>query len=601
MMMKLIRYILFCGIVLVGLSACDDSLDAEIDNSYGEEYTWVNPIKAEGVLLNAYDNMSGQVDHYSSNFLDAATDNAVTNNYSSSTYSLATGSLSASSNPLGIWDDCYDQIAYVNMFLTYGLSDDITYIMSSEENDSLYRCRLKGEAYFLRAFWSMKLLRLYGGVADDGEALGYPIVTEYIDSDDDNVTEEVARDTYEACVLQIMQDCDTAIYYLPEEYGGSPSAVYGTSEFEGRATSKAAYALKSRAAVYAASPAYQPDGDYAISDDSITSKWERAAIVAYEAINDGNLGSFEALTEDLLVGDDLATTPDEYLFRKYHNNNSLETRNLPPAYNGNAYSSPSQNLVNAFSDSDGYPITDSRSSYDAQDPYTNRDPRMDLALYHNGDAVESGGRALEIYVDAETGDAGLDAPGSDYRATRTGYYLRKWLSQKADMLVVGSKLNDLHMHAILRRAEVYYNWAEAANEAVGPTGIVTGTSTSALEIIRMIRDDYMNISNDVYLDEVASEGTEAMRDLIQNERRLEFAFENMRYFDMRRWLMDLDETVTGCTIEMSGDSLTFYGTDPNGESVEVEDRPFDDEKYYYGPIPSDELLKSPNMKQNKGW
>lgn len=595
--MKFIRYILISGLAVLGFVACEDSLDPEIDNTYGDEWTWVNADKAEGVLLNAYQNISSYQIRYGANFLDVATDNAVTNNYSSSAYQVATGSMSSSSNPIGCWDDCYEQIAYCNMFLEYGLSNDITYYLSDEVVDSLYRCRLKGEAYFLRAFWSMKLLQMYGGVTDDGEALGYPISIVYEDAEDGNDTEDVERDSYEDCVQQIMDDCDTAAYYLPEEYGSSDYAVvYSTSNAEGRATSRAAYALKSRAALYGASPAYQPEGDYAISDDSITNKWVRAAQVAYEAIYDGNLGSFSALTEDMMAGSDLSSTPDDYLFRKYYSGNYIETRNLPPDFNGYAYTSPSQNLVNAFPDSDGYPITDSRSSYDPQNPYDNRDPRMDLVVYHNGDAVEDNGRALEIY------DGGTDSPGEDYQNTRTGYYSRKWMSQTADMLEVGDKQNANHMTAYLRRAEVYYNWAEAANEAVGPTGIVSGTSTSALEIMRDIREESMGLSSDDYLDEVAALGMDDMRDLIQNDRRLEFAMENMRYFDMRRWLLDLNETVTGCTIELSDDGeLTFTGTDPDEESVEVEERPFEDDKYYYAPIPNDEILKSPNMKQNKGW
>jgi len=594
--MKFIRYILISGLAVFGFVACEDTLDPEIDNAYGDEWTWVNADKAEGVLMNAYNNISKYHLDYGDNFLDVATDDAVTNNYSSSAYELATGDLSSSSNPIGCWDNCYEQINYCNMFLAYGLSEDITYYLADEVTDSLYRRRLKGEAYFLRAFWQMKLLRLYGGLTDDGEALGFPISIEYEDAEAGNYTEDVERDSYEACVLQIMADCDTAIQYLPEEYGDSEySAVYGEDEFEGRATSKAAYALKSRAAIYAASPAYQPEGSYAISDDSIAAKWERAALVAYQAINDGNLGSFSALTEDMLAGTTLTSTPDDYLFRKYHKSYYYEKRNLPPAFLGYGYTSPSQNLVNAFPDSDGYPITDSRSSYDPQNPYDNRDPRMDLVIYHNGDAVENSGRALEIY------EGGMDAPASDYQNTRTGYYLRKWLSQEAGMLTVGDMTTVQHMYAYLRRAEVYFNYAEAANEAAGPSGIVPGTSMSALEIMRDIRQKSIGISSDTYLDEVAGLGTESMRELIQNDRRIEFAFENMRYFDMRRWLLDLNETVTGCTIELSGDEYVFTGTDPEAETIEVEERPFNDEKYYYAPIPNDEILKSPNMKQNKGW
>lgn len=596
--MKIYKLIFISGLALLTLASCEDSLDPKIDGNYGDEWTWGNPDKAEGVLINAYANIAGQVDSYDNNFLDAATDNAVTNDLSSSVYKLGAAAISATGNPIGNWSNCYTQLRNVNLFLKYGLDESIIYYLGNEEFDAIKRSRLKGEAYFLRAWWSMELLRMYGGVAEDGEALGYPIVTENFDDYTNNITSDVRRNTYEECVMQIMNDCDSAILYLPASFGSTPEDVYGAV---GRATSKAAHALKSRTALYAASKAYQPEGSYAASGMDEQSKWERAALTANEAINSGNLGGFTALTASMLSGGALGITPNEYLFRKYHNNNSLETRNFPPAYNGNGATNPSQNLVDAFPASNGFPITDVRSGYDPQNPYVNRDKRLALNVLANGDALEASGRALEMFFDMDNNKPGLDAEQSDNKATRTGYYLRKWLSGTPEMLKVGEKKNAEHMHVLLRVAEVYYNFVEASNEAAGPTGIVPGCSVSALEMLRTMRNKSIGVSNDIYLDEVAAAGKDEFRTLIQNERRLEFAFENHRYFDMRRWMLPLNESIKGAKIEKEGDVLTFYGTDPVGESVVVEERPFLSERYYYAPIPYDELVKSPKMKNNKGW
>jgi hypothetical protein len=592
--------IVFGILVFLGLLACEDTLNPKLDNRYGDEWTWGLPGKAEGVLMNAYASIPVQFDYFGGNFLDVATDNAVTNDFSSGVYNLGLGGISATINPVGNWNSAYDQLRNINMFLEHGLSSEIVYYLPDENIDAAYRDRLKGEAYFLRAWWSMELLKVYGGVADDGEALGFPIITEPIDEINRDQINNLRRNLYEECVLQILDDCDTAIHYLPMSYGGTPEYVFGRGNI-GRATAKTAYALKSRVALMGASEAYQPEGDFALSQDSVLSKWQRAALLSYDAIINGNLGGFYALDAKNLAGSALKITPDEYLFRKFDNNNSMENRHLPPAFLGNGFTNPSQNLVDAFPADNGFPIDDPRSGYDPQNPYVNRDHRFYLNIYTNEDAVEEGGRGLEIFYDVDNQRPGLDAPGYDFRNTRTGYYLRKWLAQTPDMLKEGEKKNAEHMHVLLRRAEVYYNWAEASNEALGPNGIVPGCDRSALDILRDIRKISIGVGDDIYLNEVAAAGKEALRTLIQNERRLEFAFENMRYFDMRRRMIPLDASILGARIEMRSGTLIYYGTNPEGERIEVETRPYNDEKYYYSPLPYEEIVKNPNLKNNKGW
>lgn len=607
--MKYYHFLFF--IVFVGFTACEDTLNPKLTNDFGEEWTWGHPEKAQGVLMNSYNAINGRYDSYGgNNFLDAATDNAVTNDYTSSIYHLGSGGLSSSSNPLSNWNTAYSQFQYINNFIEKGLDSAIIYWLSDENVDAEFRIRLTGESYFLRAWWGMEVLRVYGGLTNDGEALGYPIVTHFIESDEQEEAKMLKRNTYEECALQIMEDCDSAINYLPADYGGGDlvEEVYGSGSI-GRATSKAAHALKSRVALYAASPAFQPKGDFLISQDSIRKRWERAAYISYRAIKDGNLGKYRHLSKYDMSGGDLKTTPSRFLFRKYFNNRSMEVNNLPPAIQGAGRTNPSQNLVDAFAASNGYPITDSRSGYNDTLPYSNRDPRLATTILANGNSIELGGRRVEIFYDADNKRPGLDAPGSDYRATRTGYYLKKWLSDKQDMLNTDNMLKAEHMMVYLREAEVWFNYAEASNEAAGALNPAPGCDEAAYKILGDIRQANYGIGADNYLDEVASRGQDDLRELIQNERRCEFAFENLRYFDMRRWLLPLNDPIFGVYIEKENGILNYYyhqsqdgkyTHNPADEKIVVEERKFDDAKYYYAPLPYDELLKT-EMKNNKGW
>lgn len=100
--------------------------------------------------------------------------------------------------------------------------------------------------------------------------------------------------------------------------------------------------------------------------------------------------------------------------------------------------------------------------------------------------------------------------------------------------------------------------------------------------------------NDAYLEEMSA-SKEQFRKLVQNERRLELAFENQRYFDMRRWLLPLDESVKGVIVTRDANGTLSYATET------VEERKFNDVRFYYLPLPHAELLKNPNLKNNIGW
>lgn len=255
-------------------------LDTKLTNEWSEDDTWTNAEKAQGVLLSVYQDVMISPDAWDGNFLDAATDNALTRNTGSSVYRAGQGAFSFSTNPLGIWSKCYNQFQQIHIFLDKGLTNDVCYSMTSEDNDRKIKQRLKGEAIFLRAWTGFQLLQMYGGKTDDGSVLGYPIVTHFVTPEESSHPENFVRNTYEECVKQIAEDCETAMSLLPLTYSGS-DAILGENLF-GRASGLAAAALKVRVLLYAASPAYQPDnivrlngmGDYTIVDQTAyQAKW----------------------------------------------------------------------------------------------------------------------------------------------------------------------------------------------------------------------------------------------------------------------------------------------------------------------------------------
>lgn len=596
--MKLVKLLYITPLLLGTLCECDDTFVEKTNNEWETKYIWTVSDIAQGVLNNAYGAIPKRPDSYDGNFLDAATDNALTSQYGSSVYKIANGKFSVTDNPLGNWTTCYQQIQYVNSFLANGLTDQTKYDKVDEAKDAAYKKRLKGEAHFLRAFWGFRLLQHYGGKVEDGRALGYPLALHFITEEEAQNVTSFERSSYENCAKQIMEDCDEAINCLPLQYTGSDPVV-GVTEI-GRATQLAAAALKSRVALYVASPAFQPDdcvkiqsmGKYQIIDaDACLDKWATAAMIANNVLQIAGFGNFYGLqTTDLAdVGN---TTPGEFIFRTYHNTREMETRHFTPYYLGKANTVPSQNLVDAFPMKDsGYPISDNdKSGYNPLEPYEGRDNRFYLNIYYQGTIYGTAGKPIDVIY------GGRDSQSFDYCASRTGYYLAKFLSKKEGILDPIASTNSQHYYPIIRKAEVFLNFAEAANEAWGPKGKDPEAKCkfTAYDVIKTIRKNSGGITDTRYLDEMAAD-KESFRKLIQNERRLELAFENHRYYDLRRCLLPLDESIRKVVVTKEGDAVNYK------TSEEVEARKFDEIRYYYSPLPYDECVKNPNLINNLGW
>jgi len=576
----------------MGLTACDDLFEPAIENIKNEDSMDNEPNYADAILGSAYILMP----YPSAPENDVATDDAVSNDINNEYLSMAVGSWTSQTGlSVNNWRDRNASIQYCNILLEN--IDDVTFAADETINE-MFRDRLRGEAYGIRALNLYYLLQNYGGKAADGTLLGVPIWTTSFNA---NSELNVPRNTFAECVTQIFKDLDAAIELLPTDYKdisdsevpakyaskGVNAAVYNrvngattALRFSGRI----AEAVAAQTAILAASPAF---------GDQSGISWEEAANRAGKVLD--RIGGAAGLpakghvwysAEEIGSSVTASENHPEVIWRGgAEENSTIEGDNFPPSLYGKGRVNPTQNLVDAFPMVNGYPISDERSGYDPANPYDGRDPRLSLYVVVNGSTLGVNNSTISTGVDSPNND-GVDKE-SGY-STRTGYYLRKMLRGDVNPNST-NEVKKYHYTTRIRFTEIFLDYAEAANEAWGPT---SGGSRgySAYDVIKAIRQraGVGTENGDPYL-EAAKGSKEAMRELIRNERRLELCFENKRFWDLRRWKVDMNETTKGVFI-----NGTHY------DYKDVEPRRYND-YMIYGPIPYNDVLKFSNLQQNAGW
>ena len=580
------KLILFIASALT-LSACDDLFEPAIENHQEVEQMYGDQEYMRGILHTVYSQIPGYYDNS-----EYATDDAVTNEPTNTFLQMATGAWTNTSyNPLNQWTNSYNAIQYIHLYLLH--AENVTW-STDEEQNALFARRLEGEAYGLRGMFYYYLMRTHAGIGTNGELLGVPLILEYMPADADF---NLPRASFQECVDQINSDLQRAEELLPLEYNDESTVperfqdlTTDVSKFNNVMGSKArglfnglvARAFRARLALMAASPLYQ--------DATNATTWQDAADAAAELIDykggisgmasDGGEYYSPAITNTISDG----INPNEILWRDNVGsaNNTWESEQFPPSLYGTGRMNPSQNLVDAFPMANGYPISDTQhSGYDANNPYANRDPRLDKYILHNGSTISEKG----ITINTASGTDAIDV--TENRSTRTGYYMKKRLRWDVSCDPAASN-TQTHYTPRIRYTEMFLDYAEAANEAWGPKG--TGShGYSAYDVIKAIRQRAgVGGDDDPYLEACAG-SQDQMRELIRNERRLELCFESVRFWDVRRWELNLNEPV--------------YGLRPNGDTYErflVEERSYKD-YMYFNPIPNSEILKYSNLEQNKGW
>ncbi len=611
------RNIILILIGLLGICSCDDMFEPAKENTRQEDAFVEESKYTHGLLIYAYDRLP----YITTSRTDVATDDAVTNDKNSIYMNIATGTWASdnNNNPMTVWDNCRDGIQYVNKFLT--LVEKTKWTPSSEAKQKMFIDRMKGEAFGLRAIFNYFLLQAHGGYADDGILYGVPLVTE---PEDAHSEFNLPRSTYAECVKQIFADCDSARALLPDEYADTSTrpellekytdasidnynAVFG-HKAKNLISGKIAEAVKGQTALLASSPAFR-------DQSGVTS--EQAAMILAEVIkkqcDKNDDGGYDISRFDMQGNiwyknktkiESPNSTFDEILWCEDRSKDaSQERENFPPSLYGGGRINPSQNLVDAYPMRNGLPITDPASGYDPKNPYANRDPRLSNDILYNGRTFRSSIIITGTYPTPGDKPETIDNIGNVTTSTRTGYYLMKLLREDVSPLS-SSLIEQQHLYPRIRYTEMYLAFAEAANEAWGPEGDPNGYGFSAYSIIDLIRKRAGLATNeigmplaegDVYLQRCAK-SKEEMAKLIQNERRIELCFENKRFWDLRRWMLPLNETVRGMRIDRDDDTQELIYT-----VIDVEERKYDDSYQYFGPIPRTEILKWSNLKQNKGW
>ncbi len=591
---NLMKTLTLVAVAGLSLTSCDDLFEPAIENNLGIDYMYQNASYAEGVLGNAYT----RIPCGSFPFSEVATDDAVSNNPDNNYRKIASGTWTSDNNPFERWRDCRAAIMYINLFLSKA---DNVHWADDEVASKMYNDREKGEAYGMRAMFMYYLLQAHGGYDEAGNLLGVPIVT---DAEDVNSNFNVPRNSFADCMKAIYDDCDKALALLPVKFvdiasasdipaayvqlGGTVSQynrVFG-AKFNGRMDGSIVEAFRSKAALLAASPAYNAASGvtYQQAADYAATVLDRIGGVAGMDPTGwtwfGNTAEIEGLAN--------GANPKEIMWRgEKGQSNTWETDNYPPSLYGNGRINPTQNFVDAFPTANGYPITDSRSNYDPANPYANRDPRLSAYVVYDGSKVGVNNTVIHTAADAE-GKDGLNVVSGS--STRTGYYLRKLLRQDINL---DPKVNSQQYHYTprIRFTEIFLNYAEAANEAFGPTG--KGTHAySAYDVVKALRSR-AGIKDDAYLESIKDD-KDKMRQLIRNERRIELSFEGFRFWDLRRWNQSLTETAKGMSITTATNGTVTY------QPIDVEKRIFED-YMNYGPVPYSEVLKFSELKQNKGW
>jgi hypothetical protein len=561
--MKMMKVISSCLLVVAFLfTSCEDLLEPSPDNQRDIDFILEGARFGEGLLLNAYSNLPNVYP-----FDEAATDDAVSNLLGAGFKRMATGEWSSQFNPVSVWNDHYQTILYINLFLD--LVDDVEWSWESAERNEMFAERFTGEAYGLRALYYTELLRAHGGLGSDNEMLGFILLDEYVEPA--ILDPNLPRSGFDECVQFIVDDCDRAIAILPMDYVEQTETneqfVWGEQN-KNRITARHAMAIKARVLLMAASPAFNTAGT--------ASKWEDAADAAAELLTE--IGGVAGLSPTGLRWY-LNQNDPEIIWRKdVENILTWESQNFPPSMFGSGRNNPTQNFVDAFPMNDGTPIAES-GAYDPSNPYANRDPRLAAYVVYNGNTI--GTNVINTNVEDITN--GLN---KTELSTVTGYYLKK-LMNEAVRLNPGSQNSRVHFYTLFRYTEMFLNYAEAANEAWGPDGDPEGYGFTARDVIGAIRERAGIIQPDAYLATVTTK--EDMRDLIRNERRIELSFEGFRFWDIRRWDLPLNETAKGMSIEGGVHTV-----------IDVEVRDYD-AHMKYGPIPYRETLINTSLVQNKDW
>lgn len=458
------------------------------------------------------------------------------------------------------------------------------------------------QAHFVRAFAHFELFKIWGPM---------PYLTKVIGPNDQWDIPRLSK--YETCI-KIAADMDTAaMFFEKAKRMRRDSPVPGPGHLnhpdQARPNGVAAKAYKARALLYAASP---------LNNDKGQKAWEDAAKANWEAIEIAKQYGYDLLPaakyKDNMIG---VQYTNEQLWAWYAGTRAYNDGNLQGMCNGVFGSSksswsgecPTQNFVDKFETKYGEPLNTpedrdaaiAAKHYNDQDPYKDRDPRFYIDIIYNQAPNILGwtNSKAQIYYEMKNGVAVYSelVDQSYLGITKTGYYVRKnWGEQS-----VKNKTSPIYTQPLIRLGELYLNYAEAANEAYGPSVSAPGASLNAIQAINVIRTR-------IGMPDVLPKYTGSKDDFrprIKNERNIELCFEGHYYFDIRRW-KDAPVAYAGPLMGVDIEKVPVSATYPTGFKYTRVPLSADRQSnwknaMYYLPFNTEDTYKMKNFVSNEVW
>ncbi|WP_256011388.1 RagB/SusD family nutrient uptake outer membrane protein [Desertivirga xinjiangensis] len=552
--------------LLLVLSSCKkDFLDRTPGVDLDEEKVFSDGALAEQYADNAYNFLIDEYARFNAHrgTTSQASDEAVSGNTDISVRTLNQGLFhdhyergGASLNDIGdVWERAYGGIRITNTVLAR--MNTIPWSNATQTPASI-----EAQMRFIRAFLYFELIKRFGGV---------PIVDKPASIFDDV---DIPRNTYQECVDFIISDLDKARELgIPEEYNASNY---------GRPTVGAVRALRSRVLLYAASPLNNPTND--------KTKWKLAADAADSVISRNNY-SLQPSYSDIM---NVAQSP-EYIMIKIRGPRAIDGFLLdfvmsPGSGGAQGSMNPTQNHVDMYEMKNGLPITDPNSGYDPQNPYKDRDPRLEYNILYNDASWQGRKMGMWSQGTGETRTYGADFRPNNIIYSATRYYCRKmW----PEVYVRNTTQRALFNFIFFRYAEILLNYAEALNEASDNPDDRTLAIGKVNEIRARIDVNMPPLSENLNQDQ--------LREAIRHERAIELAFEDHRWYDLIRWKIAkevITKPMKGMDVVKNADGTFTY----NVVTLPVNyQKKFEDHMYLY-PIPRNEIFKSKGvLTQNPNW
>lgn len=562
--MKRFKNISLALLVTLSLSGCVD-LDYNEVTVRDEEWIYGSP--TNGIKNMVFDVYAQMFNEFSINYNGAikasATDEADFAQSLSDVHKYYNGGWSPANPFSNTWSTSYRAIAEIHTYLEkidkVNLED---YRYDSNYQNMVLQFELfPYELRYLRAYFYFELAKTYGDV---------PLVTTTLaNKEANNVTRTPVKDVFNF----IVKECDEIAEYLPYNYLNEPNAEIG------RATRAAVLALKARTLLYAASPLFNTSNDKEL--------WHKAAVASKDLIDHAAAWGIKLSSYDALWGHNAFFNPELILGIEKGESNDFEKTNYPVGIeNGNSGNCPSQSLVDSYEYQDNGETFAQRHpgtvNVTKENPYDGLDPRFALTIVKNGDLWPANG-VQKINIESYNGGFN-GAP--KYGATTTGYYLRKYVDGNC-VTTYNNPTRRRHTWIIFRLSEFYLNYAEAMYNYYGNADEKGDLGMSANEAVNILRN-----RSDIKMPEFT--GSTNFMERYMRERMVELAFEDHRFWDVRRWKLG-DKYFSQIHVA----NLVLE----NNEIILKRDnmsRQWDN-KYYLYPIPQSEIQKNPKLTQNPGW